>query len=124
MGLTLCVLPDERGTIVRIGGDIDICVAETLEECLLRIMRSHTAQLLLDLSAVTFFDCTGIRALLLTRRRAELRSGSADLIEASAAVRRVIDLTGLRDVFPIHDGGERAMANVNDDTWTSRAQAR
>jgi len=112
MGLTLCVHPDDRGTIVRIGGEIDVCVAETLEEGLLRIMRRHTPRLLLDLSAVTFIDCTGLRALLLTQRRAQLRHGSAALIEASAAVRRVIDLSGLGDALPVQDGGESVTAGA------------
>src|SRR5579859_6793309 len=54
MGLTLCVCPDDHGTIVRIGGEIDVFVEEMLGDSLLRIMRAHTARLLLDLSAVTF----------------------------------------------------------------------
>jgi anti-anti-sigma factor len=120
MGLTLCVCPEERSTIVRIGGEIDVSVGQALEEGLLSIMRAHTPRLLLDLSAVTFIDCAGIKVLLLTRRRAESRSGSADLIEASAPVRWLIDLVGLHDVFPLNEIGEKkAMATVGYDTWTS-----
>lgn len=123
MGLTLCVCPDDRGTIVRIGGEIDVCVAETLEEGLLRIMRAHSPRLLIDLSAVTFIDCTGLRALLVTQRRARMRRGSAHLIYASAAVRRIIELTGLRDTLPVHDEGENAMAGAGYGTPTAPARA-
>jgi anti-anti-sigma factor len=106
MGLTLSVHPGYRSTIVRVGGEIDIGVADPLQEGLLRIMREHTARLLLDLSGVSFMDCAGVQALALTRRRAELRGGSMDLIAASSAARRIINLTGQRDVFPIHDPGQ------------------
>jgi stage II sporulation protein AA (anti-sigma F factor antagonist) len=107
MSLTLCVCPEERGTVVRIGGEIDVAVAKVLEQGLLSVMRAHTSRLLLDLSAITFFDCSGIRVLLLTRRQAESRSGSMDLIEASAPVRRIIGLAGLRDAFPVNKEGRK-----------------
>lgn len=123
MGLTLCVCPDDHGTIVRIGGEIDVFVEEVLGDSLLRIMRGHTARLLLDLSAVTFFDCAGLRALQQARRRAELRNGAADLIDASAPVKRIINLAGLQDVFPVRDARPGEMAEGGDDTWTSPAQA-
>lgn len=122
MGLTLCICPDDHGTIVRIGGEIDVFVEEVLGDCLLRIMRAHTARLLLDLSAVTFFDCAGLRTLFQARRRAELRNGAADLIDASAPVKRIINLAGLQDVFPVRDARSRERAHGGDDTWTSPAQ--
>ena len=59
--------------------------------------------LLLDLSGVSFMDCAGLRALLLTQRRAGMRGGSVCLIAESPAVRRIIDLLGVRDVFPVRE---------------------
>jgi anti-anti-sigma factor len=112
MGLTLCVQPGDCGTIVRVGGEVDVSVSDPLQDLLLRIMRTHSPFLLLDLSGVSFMDCAGVRVLLLSQRRAELRGGSLRLIAASAAVRRIIDLVGMRDIFPVHDR-ER---DVNDDT--------
>jgi anti-anti-sigma factor len=112
MRLTLCVQPGDYGTIVRVGGDVDVSVAGPLQDLLLRAMRTHSPSLLLDLSGVSFMDCAGVRALLLIRRRAELRSGSVRLIAASPAVRRIIELVGMRDIFPLRDR-ER---DVNDDT--------
>ena len=126
MGLTLSVHPGDHGTTARVGGEIDVCVAEPLQDALLRIMRTHTPRLLLDLREVSFIDCAGLRALMLTRRRAALRGGSVHLIGASAAVRRVLDLAGLQDAFPICGPSETPMAMVpvraghdgGHDTWT------
>ena len=41
MGPTLCVCPGGSGTIVRIDGEIDVCVADRVQQLLLRIMRMH-----------------------------------------------------------------------------------
>jgi len=60
MGPTLRVWPGGRGA-VRIEGKIDACVADRVQQLLLRIVRMHGPRLLLDLSAVSFIDCAGLR---------------------------------------------------------------
>jgi anti-sigma B factor antagonist len=97
---TLRVCPGGSGAIVRIEGEIDVCVADRLQELLLRIMRVYGPRLLLDLSAVSFIDCAGLRAVSLTLRHAELHGWPAYLIAASAITRKMITLTGMEDVFP------------------------
>jgi anti-sigma B factor antagonist len=103
MGPTLCVRPGENGAVVRIEGEIDACVADRLQELLLRIARVHGPRLLLDLSAVSFLDCAGLRALVLTLRHAELCGWSMHLIAASAMVQKIITLIGVEDALPIQD---------------------
>jgi anti-anti-sigma factor len=103
MGPTLCVCPGGSGAIVRIEGEIDVCVADRVQQLLLRIMRMHGPRLLLDLSAVSFIDCAGLRAVMLTLRHAELHGWSMHLIAASAMTRKMITLTGMGRVLPIRD---------------------
>ena len=43
----------------------------------------------------------GLRALLTTRRRAELRGGFMRLIAVSRAVRRIIELTGAHEALAV-----------------------
>ena len=64
-------------------------------------MREHGARLLLDVSGVSFIDCTGLRALLTIRRRAELHGGFMRLIAVSRAVRRIIELTGAHEALAV-----------------------
>jgi anti-anti-sigma regulatory factor len=52
MGPMLCVCPGGSGAIVRIEGEIDVCVADRVQQFLLRIMRMHGSRLLLDLSGL------------------------------------------------------------------------
>ena len=104
MALTLHVCPRDRGAVVWASGDVDTNAAETFQDMMQSVMRRHGPSLLLDLSGVSFMDCAGLRALLLTQRRAGMRGGSVSLIAESPAVRRIIDLLGVRDVFPVRGG--------------------
>ena len=76
-------------------GEIDILSAPWLLEELERLMQRHGARLVLDLSGVTFMDCSGINMLLAARRRAQFKGGLLRVISPSASVRRVISLAGL-----------------------------
>ena len=99
MGVTLCIRPGDGGIIVAVSGDVDVCTEAPLQQALLRIIRERGARLMVDVSGVSFMDCAGLRALLATRRRAEMRGGFLRLIATSAAVRRIIELTGAHEAF-------------------------
>jgi anti-sigma B factor antagonist len=100
-GSELDVRPGDDGTVVAVSGEVDVCTEASLQQALLRIMREHGARLLLDMSGVSFMDCAGLRALLTTRRRAELRGGFMRLIAVSRAVRRIIELTGAHEALAV-----------------------
>ena len=102
-GLMLCVCRGGSGAVVRIEGEIDVCVADQLQELLLRIMRTRGPRLLLDLSAVSFMDCAGVRALVLTARDAELCGWSMHLIATSAMTWKVVALTGTEGALTVRD---------------------
>ena len=99
MSVTLCIRPGDGGTIVAISGEVDVCTEAPLQQSLLRIIRERGAKLMLDVSGVSFMDCAGLRAVLATRRRAEMRGGFLRLIATSAAVRRIIELTGAQEAL-------------------------
>jgi anti-sigma B factor antagonist len=99
MSVTLCTRPGGGGTIVAISGEVDVCTEALLQQSLLRIVRECGAKLMLDMSGVSFMDCAGLRALLLSRRRAEMRGVFLRVIATSAAVRRIIELTGAQEAL-------------------------
>ena len=101
MAVTLCVRPGDGGIIVAISGEVDVCTEAPLQQALLRNIRERGARLTVDVSGVSFMDCAGLRALLTTRRRAELRGGFMRLIAVSRAVRRIIELTGVHEALAV-----------------------
>jgi anti-sigma B factor antagonist len=111
MGLTLSVRPWDDGIIVAVSGEVDVCTEGPLQQVLLRIMRERSARVFLDVSGVSFMDCAGLRALLTTRRRTELRGGCMRLIATSAAVRRIIELTGAHDALAVERETRSVLSN-------------
>jgi len=72
-------------------GELDMATADDLSQ-LLRAATANGEPVVLDLSAVTFMDSSGLRALL---EGAELSRGSGSLVIArpSAQVRRLLDIS-------------------------------
>jgi anti-sigma B factor antagonist len=80
-------------------GELDIDGAPGLASAVEAARRRDVTHVVLDLSQVTFVDSSGIRVLVESARLAE---GKPDLtIVSSAAVDRVVELTGLRDHLPL-----------------------
>ena len=90
---------DLRGdrTLV-VHGELDIATAPELQRLLEGLRRRHHA-VVLDLSAVTFIDSTGLSALMDARVESDRNGWDFSFRHPSAAVRRVVELAGLEDVL-------------------------
>jgi len=60
----------------------------------------------LDLSGVTFMDSTGLGALIKVRNRLVDRGGALSFVAVSAAVERVLTLTGMAETFGLEPEGQ------------------
>ncbi len=83
--------PVTGAIIVR--GDLDLSAVKAFEQSL-RAAIDHGGPITLDATELTFMDSTGVRLLIHTAQRLEGR-GCLIVHGANAAVRRVIDLTGI-----------------------------
>ncbi|MCM2422749.1 STAS domain-containing protein [Streptomyces sp. RKAG293] len=90
---------DGSRTLIAVAGDIDLDSAPllraSLEQCLLDGIRTIDV----DLSAVTFCDCTGLNLFLSARRRTAAAGGALCLHHPSEAVARLFALTGLTSLL-------------------------
>jgi anti-sigma B factor antagonist len=84
-----------QGTATLIlSGELDVIVMPALAGHLTQILASKPRHLIFDMARVTFIDCATAR--LITRTGQSLPSSGRVLIQQpSAAVRRVLELTGL-----------------------------
>ena len=86
------------GTMLVVRGEVDLATAAQLRDELLGHL--VTAQgLWLDLEGVTFMDSSGLHVLIASRRRADLLSTQLVVARASAAVDRVLEVTGTAALF-------------------------
>ena len=89
---------DPTGTLVVIlSGELDSSNAASLQERLASIPPQPTQRLTFDLTGLRFMDSAGIAVLI----GAVTKAGSVSLRNPSPIIRRVLETTGLFDVFSI-----------------------
>jgi len=102
-GLGLTVWNKGRSVVVSVAGDVDVATTAELSEALCAVLRSGVRCLVCDLTGVGFLDASGLRALLIARRRALACDAWLDLACTQSQPRKIIQLTGLDAAFVIHD---------------------
>jgi anti-sigma B factor antagonist len=99
--LTVCA--DDGGpVVVALAGDFDMSGVEEFHSCIDELIdTSNGAELIVDLTDVTFIDSSGIAAMLEARRLVTREHRQLRFENLTAPASRLIELTGLTDVF--HD---------------------
>lgn len=94
------------GTVtVVIGGELDVVTAPLLSRHLAPILDDGLQRLVFDMAGVAFIDCAALRLIASTSRY--LPAGRRPVVRhPSAAVRRMLELTGLAADCEIDPGGE------------------
>ncbi|MGW7002095.1 STAS domain-containing protein [Streptomyces sp. NPDC054933] len=100
--------------VVTIGGDLDIDTTTELHYQLANQISYGRRHLVLDLSAVPFMDSSGLNIVLRTLQEARRIDGSVRLAAPTAAVRRILELTGVALAAPIHDTVDEAIRGAAD----------
>lgn len=107
--LTVEIQSDGDCPVVRLAGELDLSTIPRLEGRLIRQARSGP-RLVVDMSAVTFIDSSGIALLLRTHRAAV--DGIRTVIAEGSQVERVLRLAGIDQVLPLFDDRAPAIAAV------------
>jgi anti-anti-sigma factor len=125
--------PERACVIAALSGELDIACAPALREQLLGLLRPAASRLVIDLSAVSYADASGLAVLVATGRRAGLLGGLLRLAAPAPAVAKVLRITGLHqqlDIFPTVQaaitspgGGQRRLYGKADaNTGTAAAE--
>jgi anti-sigma B factor antagonist len=91
-------------TVVEVGGEIDLASAPELRECLHQTIDAGSRQLVVDIRQVSFIDSMGLGVLVGARRRllGLGHDSGIQLVCADGLVLRVLRVTGLDRMFPVH----------------------
>ena len=91
-------LEDRRGRLVATG-DMTIYQAPSLKDALLLDWSPANGKVSLELAKVSELDTCGLQFILMLRRRARADGLDLVIVKPSAAVREVLDLCGLHDLY-------------------------
>lgn len=96
------VLPMQAQIVrVRVSGEVDLSTAPELERALVQEVDA-AREVLLDLSAVSFIDSSGLHAIVIAARAAQSNGGALALgSRLPNQARRVIEITGLQSLIEV-----------------------
>src|SRR4051794_22723416 len=98
----------DGGTVVRLGGELDLYNAPVLREALLAAAKAEPTRLVIDLAEVDFIDSTALGALVEVRGR--LAADAPLLLPApQPETRRALQVSGLDRHLAVHDTVDAAL---------------
>ena len=100
--LDLHVTASAGSTVVEVAGELDLNSAPELRNCLHQTIDTGSHQLVVDLRQVDFIDSIGLGVLVGAKRRLGGPDGSLHLVCAEGLVLRVLRITGLDRMLPVH----------------------
>jgi anti-sigma B factor antagonist len=101
------VLPE----IVTLPGEIDVTNAQSIGDELQAAFGPGVAVVIADMSRTAFLDSSGIRNLLLASEHAAQANAELRLVTESAAVLRVLRVTGVDGLLRIYPNLQAALTN-------------
>jgi anti-sigma B factor antagonist len=80
-----------------LAGEFDLAGIEQFEAAIDKVEASHPRAIVIDLSALTFMDSSGLRALVMADQRARQAGRRLAIVPGPPPVRRVFEITQLAD---------------------------
>ena len=108
-GLRLRTRSEGSGTVLTVSGEIDMQSSTVLREVLTDLIETGSHLVVINMGGVTFLDSTGLKALIYARKQIREHRGSLRLVALRSGPAKVIEITGLSDMFPIWDTVEDAL---------------
>jgi anti-sigma B factor antagonist len=94
-------------------GEIDIATSDGLREAMHAAVES-SRHIIVDLSAVTFLDSTGLGVLLGTRKQIASTHQSMCLVGPTRLVAKVLSITRVDQTIPVHPNLDTAFRATNE----------
>ncbi len=91
-------------TSVLLSGEIDVAVAAAFRDRVRDALVDGHVDVVVDLSAVTFMDSSGLGSLIAAMRQTRVYRGSFAVRDPSPPVRRLLAVTAMDRVIVVRDG--------------------
>src|SRR4051794_35868943 len=96
--------------LIEVSGDVDLYTAPELRTTLRAALDAAPGRLIVDLSAVSFIDSTGLAVVFSAWRRATGQQTPLILVIDNVRVRRPFEISGMVDLLPIVASHDMALA--------------
>ncbi|OLT33056.1 hypothetical protein BJF79_35340 [Actinomadura sp. CNU-125] len=94
--------------VVAVTGEIDLHTADTLRARLVALHATGLRHLVVDFGGVAFCDATGLGSLVAAHNEISADGGRISLARVRPAQRRLLRITGLHRLFPLHNDPDEA----------------
>ena len=106
----------QQVTVARLTGEIDLANAASLGTTLAGAVTNTAPGLVVDLSAVSYFDSAGIRLLFDLAGRLSGRGQRLHaVVDPSSRIAYMLSIVDLETIVPCHPTVEAAVAGLRDD---------
>jgi anti-sigma B factor antagonist len=105
--LSVTVEAGSKWTTLVVQGEIDVLTSPQLQTSLDEALLIGS-DIVVDLTAVSFMDSTGLGVLVRSLKKAQDNASDLRLVVKRSSVLRVLEITGLDEVFSIHPSIELA----------------
>ena len=99
--LHVVVTDDGAGPEIHLRGELDMATASLLRDELVRLTTEGAKQVTVDLAELAFIDSTGLSVLITGLKHIRQQGGDLTLRSPNAGTRKVLEITGLTEVFSI-----------------------
>lgn len=96
---------------IRVEGELDLAVADQLQECVDRIDSEHAA-ILINLEACEFIDSTAIALIVAAHKRRRERGQPLVICAPSEQVLRILSVTGLMGNGLVFENATEALTTL------------
>jgi len=110
--MEILTLDYNRVNVLRVVGRIDASTAPQFEEKLNEYIEAGRRLLVLEMDGTDFLSSAGVRTLISAQKALKPRGGKVVIAQPSQRVTEVLDLAGLRPLFPIYDTTEAAVGDL------------
>ncbi|PWE09818.1 anti-sigma factor antagonist [Streptomyces sp. BSE7F] len=101
--------------VIVVTGDVDLHTAPVLRAEALTAMTQGARHLVLDVAEVDFVDSTGLTALIVLLHATEKAGGSVRVARVPERLERMVTMTGIAELLPMHDTVADALAALDVD---------
>jgi anti-sigma B factor antagonist len=95
--------------VLVVRGELDVSTAPELREKLLVVAESDHVVAVVDLASVSFVDSTALGVLVSAVKRFRNNGGDLRLVVTEPHITKVLEITGLADVFAIYASSKEAV---------------